>query len=220
MLSDYDLLVKAGLLMPKAFARMDHLAVGGILRSAMSNNPDIVSKYTFYDLLSILTKNIQRARFESFLIKLAEALDGYDIYFPVYLDFRGRIYRAGICNFHERDLVKAMLVFAPFSGGQDLTSEEMETLHIATAFQFKKFPNYEAASNSNWYASELQRENLEKSSLYKLAGRARHPFQFLSNMTLLSDYQYKDWLAWIPIHMDASASAYQSMCQCSLLETR
>lgn len=224
IISDYDLLVKAGLLLPKELATMELISACDILRGAYLKNARIQELYSYNDLLRTLTRNIQRARYEGFIIELAEVLDGYQIYFPVYLDFRGRNYRAGISNFHERDFAKALLLFVPDCGHTNdtsrikgelagLTSEEVETIHIATGFHIKKFLNYEAASK--WYSDhkEIISEKLVSNKLvfYHAASRARHPFQFLANITILHSVQWKDWMAGIPIHKDASASAYQIM---------
>ncbi|KAL4336272.1 hypothetical protein GQ457_07G000170 [Hibiscus cannabinus] len=57
-------------------------------------------KFTNYvgSTLSTLIKNIQRARFEQFILKVAKAPYGYKLYFPAYLDFRGRIYRTAVAS--------------------------------------------------------------------------------------------------------------------------
>ncbi|KAK7357083.1 hypothetical protein VNO80_16364 [Phaseolus coccineus] len=57
----------------------------------------------------VTQKDIQQARYERFILRLAQAYDGYQFYLPVFLDFRGRIYRCGLLHFHERDLVRSLI---------------------------------------------------------------------------------------------------------------
>lgn len=73
-----------------------------------ANRKDLV----FSELASILDKQIQRARYEEYLINLATALEDYTFWFPAFIDFRGRIYRTGNLNFHERDLARSLLLFS------------------------------------------------------------------------------------------------------------
>src|SRR5665811_2438480 len=75
---------------------------------SMANSKDLV----FSNLATILDKLIQRARYEDFIINLATALEEYTFWFPAFIDFRGRIYRTGILNFHERDLARSLLLFS------------------------------------------------------------------------------------------------------------
>lgn len=63
-------------------------------------------------MLSEFEKLVQQAQYEGFILNLARAYDGYEFYLPAFMDFRGRIYRAGILHFHERDLSKSLLQFS------------------------------------------------------------------------------------------------------------
>lgn len=49
----------------------------------------------YYEILDRLLVDIQLSRYETMVLNLAEAYEGYDIYFPAFVDFRGRIYRSG-----------------------------------------------------------------------------------------------------------------------------
>ncbi|KAK7326258.1 hypothetical protein VNO80_33073 [Phaseolus coccineus] len=60
----------------------------------------------------VTKKDIQQARYERFILRLAQAYDGYQFYLPVFLDFRGRIYRCGLLHFHERDLVRSLIIMS------------------------------------------------------------------------------------------------------------
>jgi DNA-directed RNA polymerase len=40
---------------------------------------------------------------------MARAYVDYKIYLPAFIDFRGRISRAGMLHFHERDLAKSLI---------------------------------------------------------------------------------------------------------------
>lgn len=66
----------------------------------------------FSVIASILDKQVQRSRYDEFLISLADALQGYDLWCPAFVDFRGRIYRTGFLHFHERDIAKSRLLFS------------------------------------------------------------------------------------------------------------
>jgi hypothetical protein len=56
-------------------------------------------------------KRMQRARFEQALLTQARSYVGYEIDFPTFIDFRGRISRTGMLHFHERDLAKSLISF-------------------------------------------------------------------------------------------------------------
>ena len=58
-------------------------------------------------------KSVQQARYERFLLELAKAYDGYQLDFPAFIYFRGRIYQSGILHFPEKDIVKSMICFYP-----------------------------------------------------------------------------------------------------------
>ncbi|KAG0543051.1 hypothetical protein BDA96_02G156500 [Sorghum bicolor] len=80
----------------------------------------------------VIVKRIQRARYEQGLLALARAYVGYDIYFPAFIDFRGRVYCAGIVHFHERDFAKCLISFP--IGSED--KEEATTYMIEQAVGF------------------------------------------------------------------------------------
>ena len=61
---------------------------------------------------SILVKKIHASNYEQYLLKLAEALNGYFFYLPAFRDLRGLNYRFGPLHFHERDLVRSLIIFA------------------------------------------------------------------------------------------------------------
>jgi len=74
---------------------------------------DEAKLYEYWDsseLQAMLKKNIQIASCEQVFLDLAESLEGYNIYFPAFLDFRGRIYRSGLLHFHERDLSRSLVM--------------------------------------------------------------------------------------------------------------
>lgn len=76
-----------------------------------------VEKYRI--LLDEFLVCVQRACYEVFIIKLASAYlsKKYKLYLPAFLDFRGRIYRVGVLHFHERDLVRSLIVFGNIPKG-------------------------------------------------------------------------------------------------------
>lgn len=62
-------------------------------------------------LLKDFLKESHKARNEQNVLAMAKGYSGYDLYFPAFQDFRGRVYRTGIFNLHECDLVRSLLVF-------------------------------------------------------------------------------------------------------------
>lgn len=119
VIENKNTLVSCGHFMPEFLSTMNIKEVSFLLREFYMKDGLINKKLSFSDLLTTLCKNIQRSRYEKFLIKLASALNGYDFYLPAFLDFRGRIYRCGILHFHERDLARSLLLFAKKSKSKE-----------------------------------------------------------------------------------------------------
>lgn len=63
-------------------------------REFFMKDEDIKKLCSFNELLNFKNKNIQCARYEQLIIKLAKAYDGYQFDLLAFLDFRGRIYRS------------------------------------------------------------------------------------------------------------------------------
>ena len=198
------LLVENNLLMPKFLASMNINDVSNLLRKLYMKDDAIKKLSSFNDMLSTLFKNIQRARYEQLIIKLAIAYDGYHFYLPAFLDFRGRIYRCGILHFHERDLARSLIVFADHKSST-INNIDKKTFIAATSFHYKSFVTVE--ESLDWFynnASEISDNPIE------YARDAKRPFQFLAN--IIGTTQDMDHiLTSIPITQDASASAYQIM---------
>ena len=185
-------------------------------------------------LLSDLVTRIQQARYEDFILNLASAYEGYKLDLPAFMDFRGRIYRAGILHFHERDLAKSLIRFAHEESipvhinvvNDDEGKKRRTHLAYAAAFKFKKFSTLK--ESYIWYMDMLKevgpwieyqsQSELEKSKsnikLINLALRASDPFQFLAKFQTcdrVDDYQRAYGFNKVPVSQDASASAYQIM---------
>jgi DNA-directed RNA polymerase len=95
--------------MPSFLTNIDTHAVYEIrVEVSMANSLN----WIFSEIVGILDKQIQRARCEEFLINIADAFDGYELWFPAFVDFRGRIYRTGFQHFHERDLARSLILFS------------------------------------------------------------------------------------------------------------
>lgn len=132
---------------------------------------------------------------------------------PVFLDFRGRIYRSGILHFHERDLARSLIQFADCKSSCD-----MKKLRLASAFHYKSFASYHKASEW-WHHFESQSLSHSDGSLLHFASKAKQPFQFLSSVVtqdfamkgIEEGIYYDNIMDNIPITQDASASAYQIM---------
>ncbi|KAH7573072.1 hypothetical protein JRO89_XS03G0063100 [Xanthoceras sorbifolium] len=118
-------------------------------------------------LLSIklnLPMNIKRARYEQLIIKQAIAYDGYHFYLPAFLDFQGRIFYRGVLHFHERDLVRSLIVFADSKYMDNININEMDnikkldninqkTLLAAAAFHYRSFVSVDDALE--WFTNNL-----------------------------------------------------------------
>ena len=135
--TETDLLVKQGVLQPRFLASLNINDVSNLLREHYMRDASMQKLCDFSDCLKTVCKDIQNARYEEFIINLADAYDGYDFYLPAFLDFRGRIYRCGILHFHERDLARSLI---HFSGTQFCNKDENDLIYIyaATAFHFQK----------------------------------------------------------------------------------
>lgn len=103
-----DILSQVGLLLPSWLAKVNPHIVYDILRKELSSIEN--KKFKFNNLVAILDNRIQGARHEQFIIRLVRAYQDYGFDFPAFIDFRGRIYRTGVFNFHERDFVKSLIL--------------------------------------------------------------------------------------------------------------
>lgn len=109
--NNFDILVKEGLLMPRFLASINIASAVENLRDYYFSNKSF-AKYSFQEVyLKEFMTRVQRARYEDFIFKLANAYAGYKFFLPTFLDFRGRIYRAGVLHFHERDLARSLIVY-------------------------------------------------------------------------------------------------------------
>lgn len=141
------------------------------------------------------------------------------------MDFRGRNYRYGPFHFHERDLIRSLIVFGePGDLNQGVDYGQIGKNHmVATTFHFsKKFPNYNTAltyffkefvDKKKLLSTDIDQE-AKKAIIYHYAHCARNPFLFLSffQMITAESDNNPDGLYYIlraPHQLDASASAYQ-----------
>lgn len=228
VIENQNRLVTCGHLMPEFLSTMNINEVSLLLREFYMKDGGINKKFSFSDLLSTLCKNIQRSRYEKFLIKLASALNGYDFYLPAFLDFRGRIYRCGILHFHERDLARSLLLFAKKSQFDIGTLRNIiGDIGVAACFHYKSFPSILEAGE--WLTHELDMMNvggrlppLHRDNIIEYARDAKHPFQFMAYMYSLLNAGSKESdpsfakeqlivMGLLPITQDASASAFQIM---------
>jgi DNA-directed RNA polymerase len=160
----------------------------------------------------ILHNDVRRAQYEDMIFNLADAFEGFQIYLPAFLDFRGRIYRSGIIHFHERDLARSFLLFdlSNINGYSGCLSENnIPRLKEAIAFHYKSFVQIKDASD--WFETQYS-TNLSKSieNFLLTSYNAKNPFQFIAS-TLPLMVGCKKTMSQIPITQDASASAYQIM---------
>lgn len=209
---NYKELVSRGLLMPKILASINIAAATVLLRDAYLKYADKGS-LTYPGLLKKFLSDVQRARYESFILDVASAYAGYEFYLPAFVDFRGRIYRAGVLHFHERDLARSLIVFSRRTVNEALYKTPPKgdpkvpgIMYLAaTAFHYQKFASYEEALQ---VGLKLDGITLD-SDLMDFAADARDPFQFLSKVVTLRSSSSKVTESQLPITQDASASAYQ-----------
>lgn len=200
-------LEKAGLLMPSKLASINMTTACLRLREYYFHSASLKKNARLEDLLSEFQKRVQRARYEDFVIRLASAYEGYTFYLPAFMDFRGRIYRAGVLHFHERDLSKSLIQF----GGREypntpLCRDLYSDLTRAAAFKYQKFTSNQEASQ--WYKLNKQKWDNKPGALIQFAAGASDPFQFMSKvLSMGSVIPYE--LCQQPMSQDASASAYQ-----------
>lgn len=205
-----------GILINRSLAKVNLLAASDLLRLCYFNDDAVKEVCSCNLLLTELVKRVQRARYEDFVLTLASAYAGYKLYLPAFMDFRGRIYRAGVLHFHERDLARCLIRFASDSQAPELTKRDEMSLKIqlacAAAFKYKKFSSLNNAYS--WYIQNCEQMIESDDSLIHLALKASDPFQFISKV--LSNERVTDIdrirdLNRIPVTQDASASAYQIM---------
>lgn len=212
-----DYLEEVGLFMNRKLARVNLEEVSDLLRSCFFNDTTGVKNVSNINaLLKELVSRMQQARYEDFVLNLADAYDEYTFYLPAFMDFRGRIYRAGVLHFHERDLAKSLIKFSKDperNENDDDTKEFRKCLASAAAFKFKKFKTEDEAYQ--WYIDNLDviKSDYDK-VLIDFAVQASDPFQFLSKILSNDRVTPKDriiGLSKVPVTQDASASAYQIM---------
>ena len=134
------------------------------------------------------------------------------------MDFRGRIYHAGVFDFHKHDFARSLIVFASdapafFEGHcEEYLKYIRMQLACAAAFKYKKFlSNNRAAS---WYQENLSTMSESDRSLINFVLQASDPFQFLAYVLSnerVSAIKRLCVLNRVPVTQDASASASQIM---------
>jgi len=216
--SNYQHFVDAGLLMPNFLCNANMSIMIDSLRNLYNKNFAGIRSIRSYDeVLASLHIDVQRARHEYMTLNLASALEGFQLYIPAFLDFRGRIYRSGLLHYHERDLVRSLLLFDKevddksgpvMVDGKGVPPAKIGILAPSTAFHYNKFTSYKKAIN--WYSDEYEGwGKMKVSDFIKLASGAKNPFQFISFRILL--YYSNAYSNCLPITQDASSSAYQIM---------
>jgi DNA-directed RNA polymerase len=156
---------------------------------------------------SIESKKIRElhnfALWERTRLLLCKILKGIPIYFPAFIDFRGRVYRAGLISWHEKELIRALTCF---HWDKTLNLKESayckKILHRAIGFLTTRCKtNNEAVGAANRF--------LDKNNLFdidKLLNQADNPL--LATRAALW-YNRGENLHLCPISVDASSSAYQ-----------
>jgi DNA-directed RNA polymerase len=233
LIEDWDHFIKYGLVLPMILCTIDRNEAKLRLNQHYNNDPEIKKEFKFWPLYKLLLKNITEANYQQNIIYLADAYKDYYMYFPCFMDFRGRNYRYGPFHFHERDLVRSLIVFG--DPGQIPETDEdnsriIKNHALATIFHWGKgYYNYNNAiscytnyvSSTNIFSIDNSNEiSMEEKYqiIYKNAYSARHPFQFIAFMHMALSIESKDsterglgwyWALRAPHQLDASASAFQ-----------
>lgn len=115
--------------MDRRLAKVNLQEASDLVRLCYVNNKEgLRGVCSLNKLLNDLIKRVQRARYEQFILYLASAYKGYKFYLPAFVDFRGRIYRAGVLHFHERDLARSFIIFSN-DEKQELEQEQVQELN-------------------------------------------------------------------------------------------
>lgn len=127
--------------MNRRLAKVNIQEASDLLRLCYVNDESVNGMCSCNTLLNKLFQRMQQARYEEFVLNLASAYEGYQFYLPAFVDFRGRIYRAGVLHFHERDLSRSFILFAN-EKTQEISKHEEHVgrkyLACAAAFKYKK----------------------------------------------------------------------------------
>jgi len=218
IMENRDTLEVEGLLVNRCLAKVNLKEASDLLRFSYFNNDEGVMEVCRCDvLLTDLFHRVQRARYEDFVLLLATAYSGYRFYLPAFIDFRGRIYRAGVLHFHERDLARSLIVFASDAQApQELSQPEDMSLRFqlacAAAFKYQNFIDFN--HSYSWYMNKRDEMVESDNSLIHLALQASDPFQFIAKVLSnerVSDIERMKGYHIVPVTQDASASAYQIM---------
>lgn len=224
-----DKMVLNGLLMPEFLSNIPMNDAIKLLRECYMNYDAIHSIYKFSELVEILSKNVQQSRYEQTIIDMARAYDGYEFYYPAFLDFRGRIYRSGIFHLHERDFARSLILLAGDTTRID-TSDEVRMNNLreryltATAFhltkyqrEIKAYQKLDRVVRECFDREDLRIDDQIISLMEDVAQlKCKNLFQFLANIVFYAyskddPMKLKDMYLSVPITQDASASAYQIM---------
>ena len=92
-------LEEVGLLVDRRLSKLNIQKASDKLRSLYFNDEVVKKEISINILLNDLLKRLQQARYEDFILTLACSYKDYKFYLPAFVDFRGRIYRAGVLHF-------------------------------------------------------------------------------------------------------------------------
>lgn len=160
-----------------------------------------------------VTEHLRRSRSHSVLSAIQVMLQFRDyqrIYFPVFLDWRGRLYYRGVLNPQAQDSIKGVLEFAD---GKELGTQGLYWLrvHIANCCGYDK-TNFDGRAKwvqeqeqdlRNWYDNCLEQDAPDTSLSFQLYAALNAYFEALDSG---SPETYK---CHVPVAMDATCSGLQ-----------
>lgn len=154
-------------------------------------------------MLDEINKHNTQYFLESNILKLAELYLDSIIYFPVYLDWRGRLYcQVDYLSFQGCELAKSLLEFANGEIIGDIKSNYYFKIYGANCYGLDKlsFDN-----RINWI-----NDNLDKIASFdhELIYKAKSPFLFIA---FLLEYQNDSNFTNFPIQIDATCNGLQHL---------
>lgn len=152
---DWDQLQKYGLVLPKILDSINRKEGLRRLHAHYMKDDDIQENFTYRELSKVLLKNITEANYQQYILQLADAFQGYFIYFPCFMDFRGRNYRYGPFHFHERDLVRSLIVFGePGDIHEGVDFDEIARNHKVATSTISSVSTSTVSFSTSYYSKE------------------------------------------------------------------
>lgn len=202
-----DFLIQQEVLVDPRYALLQKKKVRDFLTKIFGTDLNQIST-----VMNAVMQKKGQALIQELTLEVADIFSGLTLWFPTFLDFRGRIYRSGYPSIQGDSLSRNLLMWDLTADKVPSVLTESEGIELlkAVGFAVKKHDSLEEAARCGRYHLENQipvNGEMEDPLLYASIIFAPYP----------KDKQplYKDWFSWyhwfIPARKDASASVYQIM---------